>query len=420
MTPARSARRLLVSTLLATAAAQAGSEPAPDAKEEKKPKAKGWDFCEWIQDDPGVLYEDEDSWFLNKVEIGGRFHYQAAYLGGKDINGRHFHDTYDEYRRARIESKWELARFFTAEVNVNLVDDRRFRDSYPYELDWGYDTFDTLTLELDLDKALDLDWLDKLELTYGKMKLKVGEENHQSSREILTIERSAISDRIGGDASRPTGGVLAIGKDDFDLTLGVFSGEDDADVLGSWNDGLFYYASLAWEPEDEWRFVFDQVVNDQHHRDMALGFAWVSSLSGVYEEDDWGILVNGVYGDNGGDQEGNANPRRQGDFWGGVVMPWYWILEDKLQFVCAYQYQRAQEEEGIRLDSRYIRARHDDPLIDVENGRGDRSRTLYAGLNYYICDNNAKIMGGISRTNLDTRKGEVSAWSYLIAFRTYF
>ncbi len=411
---------LLLATL-SCAVLHAGEKDASVPKPDKPDKpAKGWDFCEWIKDDPGLLYENDESWFLNKVQIGGRFHYQASHVGGKDVNGRHFHDTYDEYRRARLETEWEFLRIFEAEINVNLVDDRRFRDSYPYDLDWGYDTFDTFTLGLDLDSAFDLKWLDKLELVYGKMKLKVGAESHQSSREILTIERSAISDRIGGDESRPTGGMIVLGKGDWDLTLGMFSGEDDADMLGGWNDGRFYYGSLEWEPADEWRFVFDQVVNNQHGFDMALGYAWVSSLSGVYEDERWGILVNGAYGDNGGADEGNVRQRRQGDFWGGVVMPWYWILEDRLQFVCAYQYQRAEEEEGIRLDSRYIRARHDDPLVDVSNGRGDRSETLYAGLNYYICDNNAKIMGGLSRTNIDTRKGEVSAWTYTIAFRTYF
>ncbi|MBB5353036.1 hypothetical protein HNR46_003289 [Haloferula luteola] len=392
----------------------------PPASPPKEPKAQSWDFCEWIQDDPGVLYEAKESWFLNKVQIGGRLHYQAAYVGGKDVNGRHFHDTYDEYRRARLETEIGFLRYFEAEVNVNLVDDRRFRDAYPYDLDWGYDTFDTLAVTADLDDAFDLDFLDKLHVTYGRMKLNMGEEAHQSSKDILTIERSALSDRIGGAASRPTGVTVTAGKGDWELTLGVFSSEDDSDVLSNWDDGRFYYGSLEWEPADEWRFVFDQSVNDQNGLDSALGYAWASSLAGIYETDHWGVMLNGVYGDNGGGDEGNSQARRQGDFWGVVVMPWYWLVEDRLQFVFAGQFQRSEEVEGIRLDSRYIRARHDDALVNVSNGRGEQSHGLYAGLNYYLCENHAKIMGGVSRTNILTRRGEVSAWTYALAFRTFF
>ena len=403
--------------LLTAGAALAGGEA--DTKE-KKSEEKERSLCDWLTDSPGRLYDDKDSWFLNRVDIGGRFHYQAAYVGGKDINGRRFHDTYDEYRRVRLETEVEFLRFLSLETNVNLVDDRRFSDSYPQDLDWGYDTFDTFALELDLDKAFDLEWLDKLEFVYGKMKLKMGEESHQSSREILTIERSAISDKVGGNESRPTGGMLTVGKDDLELTLGMFSGEDDADLLGGWNDGRFYYGSLSWEPGDHWRLVYDHVFSSQHGRDMALGYAWAGSLAAVYEDDAWGVLVNGIYGDNGGADHGNVQRRRQGDFWGGTVMPWYWIMEDRLQFVCAFQFQGADEVEGIRLDNRYVRARHDDPLIDVDNGRGDKSLTYYAGLNYYLCGNSAKIMGGVTHTRLDTRNGEVSALSYMVAYRMYF
>lgn len=414
---------ILLPALLAAAAGTAAAGDAksgtgtPD-KPDKDDQPKG--ICEWLEDEPGLLYESDDNPFIQRFELEGRLHYQAAYVAGKDVNGRRFHDTYDEFRRARLGAEVEFLRFLKSEISVNLVDDRRFRDNYPYQLDWGYDTFDTLTLELDLDKALDLEWLDKLELTYGRMKVAVGEEAHQSSREIFTIERSALSDRVGGEEGRPTGAMLAIGRGDWELTIGAFSGEDDADALGGWNDGYFYYGSLEWEPKKRWRFVYDQILNDPRGIDRALGYAWASSLSGVYQDDRWGVIVNGIYGDNGGIGEGNLRSRRQGDFWGYVVMPWYWIVEDRLQLVLSYQYQESEEAEGIRLDSRYVRARHDDPLIDVDNGRGDMSHSFYAGLNYHLCGDRAKIMAGVSHTKLHARTGEVRAMSYLIAFRSYF
>ena len=393
-----------------------GSKEVVEPLEEPKSRS----ICEWIEDSPGLLYESDDNPYIQSWEIGGRFQYQAAYLAGKDVNGRHFHDTYDEFRRVRLDTELQFLRFLKAELSVNLVDDRRFRDSYPFDLSWGYDTIDQLTMEIDFDEAFDLKFLDKLEFTYGKMKVAVGEEAHQSSREIITIERSAIIDRIGGEEGRPTGGMLSLGRGDWELSLGVFSGDANTEYLGSWNDGQFYYASLEWEPTKRWRFVFDQIMNDPDGIDLALGYAWASSLAGVYTGDRWGILVNGVYGDNGGVQEGHVRQRRQGDFWGCVVMQWYWLLEDKLQFVVSYEYQASEELEGIRLDSRYVRARHQDVLVDVGRGRGDLSHKIYAGLNYYICGHRSKIMGGVSHTELRARRGDVSAMSYLIAYRGYF
>jgi hypothetical protein len=54
----------------------------------------GW--CAWLQNDPGLLYENKENPWIQSFEIGGRFHYQAAYLEGTDINGLDFNDTYDE------------------------------------------------------------------------------------------------------------------------------------------------------------------------------------------------------------------------------------------------------------------------------------------------------------------------------------
>lgn len=374
-------------------------------------------WCEWLRDKPGELYDRKDNPWIQSFEIGGRFHYQAAYVDGTDINGRRFHDRYDEYRRLRIETKTGFLRYFTAEINVNLVDDGRFREE-PGDLDWGYDRFDEASLEFDLGKAFGSGPLDDIKLKYGRMKLKMTEEEHQSSNDILTIERSSLSDKLGGELSRPTGLTLELDKGPWDLTLGVFSGEDDTEFIGGWNDGRFYYASLGWKATDEFRLVADFAQNDQSGEDDALGYAWAGSLAGVYETKRWGVMVDGIYGNNGSALE--LRDRRQGDFYGVIAMPWYWVVKDRLQAVVQYQYARSDEEEGLRLGSRYLRGRHDDALVDVDNGRGDEQHSLYFGLNYHLCLERAKIMGGVQYEDIDTRNGSVHAWSYLIAFRASF
>lgn len=381
------------------------------------------DWCTWLQEDPGLLYDNDKNPWIQSFEIGGRFQYQAAYLEGTDVNGRDFNDKYDEYRRFRLETKTDFLRFLTAEVNVNLVSDDRFRDQYFSDLEWGYDRFDEASLELDLDEALGSGGpFDDIKIKYGRMKLRMTEEAHMSSREIYTIERSGIADRLGGELSRPTGVTLELDKGDWKLVTGIFSAEDDTDFIGGWNDGQFYYGSLRWQATDKFKLLLDYSQNDLDDdrvlTDDALGYAWAAALSAVYEEKDWGILAEAIYGDNGG--ANGLIPRRQGDFHGFVLMPWYWIIEDKLQLVVQYQYASSPESQGIQLPARYVRADHEDPAVDVDNGRGNEHHYLYGGLNYHLCRDRIKVMAGVSYDDLTTRRSEVKALTWQTAFRVAF
>jgi len=304
---------------------------------------------------------------------------------------------------------------------VNLVDDRRFRkDDDSRKLDWGYDDFDSVSLGFDIGKAWGKGPFDEIAIEYGRMKLPLSEEVHQSSRHIYTIERSSLADRIGGDQSRPTGAMLGLEKDDWTVMLGVFSGEDDADFLGGWNDGEVYYTSVEWEATKEFRLLFDHAQNAQRGADDMLGYAWGTSLAGVYETDRWGTLVNFIYGDNGGASHGNDDPRRQGDFYGVIVMPWWWIMEDRLQLVFRYQFATSREIEGVRIDSRYARASHDPPDVDLDNGYGNEHHSFYLGLNFHLCGDNAKFMFGVSYEDMNARTENFDTLTYLTGFRTYF
>ena len=394
---------------------------APVEIAEPPPNNNG-DWCTWLQNDPGLLYDNDNNPWIQSFEVGGRFHYQAAYIEGTDINGRDFNDKYDEYRRLRLETKTDFLRFFTAEVNVNLVSDDRFREGLFTDLEWGYDRFDEASIEFDVDEAIGTAGpLDGIKLKYGRMKLKMSEEVHMSSNEIYTIERSSIGEKLGGALSRPTGATLELDKGDWELVMGVFSAEDDADFIGGWNDGRFYYGSLGWQATDEFKLQLDYSQNDLDDKalvDDALGYGWAAALSAVYEKKEWGVVAEAIYGDNGG--ANGLITRRAGDFHAFVVMPWYWIIEDKLQAVVQYQYASSPESQGLQLPVRYVRAEHEDPAVDVDNGRGNEHHYLYAGLNYHLCRDRIKLMGGVALDDLTTRRSEVKALTYQVAFRTAF
>ena len=398
--------------------ADAGAKDAPPEIMEK-PASNNGDWCQWLQNDPGLLYENKDNPYIQSFQIGGRFHYQIASLEGTDVNGMDFNDTYDEYRRLRFETKTKFLKYFVAEVNVNLVDDKRFRDDLFNELEWGYDRFDEASVEFDIGEAFGDGWLDGIKLKYGRMKLKMTEEVHMSSNDLYTIERSGIADKLGGNASRPTGVTLELDKGDWDLTLGVFSAEDDSDFIAGWGEGQFFYGSLEWRATDDLKLVLDYSQNNHDGNDDALGYGWAAALSAIYKKNNWGIITEAIYGDNGG---GISAPitRRQGDFHAFVVMPWYWIVEDKLQAVIQYQYASSPESQGLQLPVRYVRAEHENPLVDVDNGRGNEHHLLYAGLNWHLCPERVKVMGGFSVEDLTTRRSEIKAYTWQLAVRTSF
>jgi hypothetical protein len=395
--------------LCMTNAANAGTEESGSVT--NPPSA--WDWCEWLQSKPGTLYKNPENPILQSFNVGGRFQYQAAYLEGSDVNGRDFNDTYDDYRRVRIETKTDFLQFFSANIKLNMVSDGRPSGE---DLDWGYDTFDEAIFSFDIKKAFGAGPFDALKVNYGRFKFNMTEEVHMSSKEIYTVERSAISNKLYGANSRPTGVTLdaALGK--WSGTVGLFSGEDDSEFIGGWNDGQAYYLSLAHETSDEWRFVLDFVTNDEDGADDFLGYEWATAINAIYEKDRFGALGTVVLGENNG--AGN----RGGSFHALMVMPYYWIVEDRLQAVLQYQYAGASEDQGLRINSRYGRAQHS-PGVDVNSGRGDEHHSIYAGLNYHLCGDNAKIMGGVEYQTMDTSTGtreKFDTLTWLLAFRGYF
>jgi hypothetical protein len=403
--------RHLLPLLLLPIAATAGEEKdaLPEIKQEPS-NAGNW--CEWLSNEPGLIYQDKKNPWIDKFEISGRLHYQMGRVRGDDVRGNSFDETFDEYRRARIETKIGFLDYFDLEVGVNLVDDRRFRTDPDDDLDWGYDTFDSAILSFNIGKAFGRGPFDDIRLHYGRMKLNVTEEVHTSSNKIMTVERSMLADKLGGAQTRPTGATLELAKGDWTGFIGVFSGEDDSEFIGGWNDGQAYYATIAYQYSDNLRFGLDLVQNDTSGADDFLGYDWAAAFNTVYEQDRFGLLTTLIAGEN---NDPAAN--RGGSFHGLVVMPWYWIVEDRLQAVFQYQYAGSSESQGVRMNSRYVRAAN---TAAINAGRGDELHTLYAGLNYHLCGDNAKIMAGVEYSTLDTPVGDVDAVTYLVAFRTFF
>lgn len=413
----------------------------PVATPEAAPAESGsmfddFNFCDWLSSKPGTV-KLPDNPFVQSLVFEGRYHWNAAYVDGEGTNGQDFSEDYTEARRFRLGAKIGFLNYFTYKGIVNLVDDQRPNGG---ELDYGYQDFDESYFTFDMLKAFNLGGLDVLTANYGRFKWHGGLEARTSSNALLTVERSAIANKLHQSA-RPTGFMVNAVKGKFYALAGIYSsdegtddfGVDDGNVegWGGWNDGLIYNAELVYSATDDlrlgWEFIYNDAEEIGANEDSLLDYKWATTLSAEYAIGNGGVNVEGFYGDNGGSEMHSArNAARRGNFWGFVATPYYWIVPAKLQAVVQYAYAGSEEDQGIRTNSRYVRATNfgggGNPNI-TNGGRGNELHTLYAGLNYLICGDNLKVQVGAEYTSLNTPgrgDGDVDALSWLCGFRTSF
>lgn len=392
--------------------------PAAAGNEAAAAAANNGDWCTWLKNKPGLLYKNKENPWIQEFQIEGRLQYQAAYIEGNDVNNDDFNETFDEYRRARLGTKVKFLKYFGAKYQVNLVNDARPEGD---ELDWGYQDIDEAYISFDLGKAADIEFFDELKLSYGRHKFLLGHEAHASSTKLLTPERSALSNKVYQSA-RPTGLVVEAAKGDWTYGAALFSSStdgEDHEAFGSWQDGEIVWLNAGYEVNDQLSLGLDFVHNNADRtngEDDVLGYDSAISINADYTNGRFGFIGDLIVGDNG-DQ---SNADREGSFYGFVAMPYYWVMEDKLQAVVQFQHMASSEAEGVRSNSRYANRAHTIGAASLNSGRGDSHQSLYAGLNYYLCDHNAKVQGGIEYQQMDTPAGDFDTLTYILAFRTFF
>ena len=415
----------------------AGEPNTESAMIEESSWLDDFDFCSWLSSKPGTVYKDPSNPWIGEVQLFGRYHWQAAYIDGEGTNGGDFSESYTDARRFRLGAKIGFLNYLSYKGAVNLVDDQRFNGK---DLDYGYQDFDESVVTFDAQRALNVSNLDVLTLNYGRIKWHGGLEARASSNELLTVERSAIANKLY-NSYRPTGITVNAVKGSLNTLVGIYSsdeatgadGKDAGNVegWGGWNDSLLYNAEVIYSATPDlrlgWEFLYNDADEIGANEDSLLDYRWASTLSAEYAIGNGGVNVEGFVGDNGG-TEMQSNAARRGDFWGFVATPYYWIVPAKFQAVAQYGYAGASEAQGIRTNSRYVRATNYggggyDGNNVTNSGRGNELHTVYAGLNYLVCGDNLKFQLGAEYSSLNTpgkEDGDVDALTYLFGFRSFF
>lgn len=400
---------MLASSLLGCIPAIAGTEAPTDAAEAPSSNATGllvgkltgdtaWDRT-WSA---FTLYKNDDNQILQEFSLQGRLQVQSIYgeSDGDSFNTSDYKDAGNdenvwrndiEARRARLgfKSKWFQNWKFEGQINVdNDGHDNSGDNTYYKDL---YDLFLTYTHS------------DALNISAGKTKVKFTREQEISSKEILTMERSLLSNTLfPGELT----GAWVSGKgiqEHWLYELGVYGNEREREfsdfeggtiVLGK--IGYDYSSQVGW---DSAVASFHYMHNSEpgyrtsdpdpdYSPGTSPSFKDSIAFTNDITQGRFGFTTDIVYGM--GDED-----LGQSDVFGISLIPSYFIA-DGLQLVGRLQVATCEDPDDLRLPGRYERLK----AGPSSEERGNTYTSAYVGLNYYLYGHKLKLMNGIEYSHM--------------------
>lgn len=341
-----------------------------------------------------TIYKNDGNDVLQEFSLQGRI--QLQYAIGDSDQGNYGSDNRPEevlwgddieVRRWRLgfKSKWFRQWKFDGQVDVNPDLDPFYKQIYDLTLTYAPS--------------------DAVNIGIGKFKANnFGIEQFISSKEILTIERSLLSNLLF--AGELTGARFNGKRNNWAYALGVFSG-DITPEFASFETGAVIQASLGYDFHEQLGIKKALVKVDWQHSDdvrngMNVGseprlsasssgmYENAFSLNGHFEQGKWGLYT---------DILGAGGRGTTGDVWGVIFMPSVY-LTGGLQLVGRYQYAHG-DNDGIRLQSRYERLTAPPVGTLTDGGRGENYHAFYLGLNYYLYGHKLKLMAGAEYHTMD-------------------
>lgn len=368
----------LCSSVAGIAGTVASKSPVAEAP------AEATSLCETVFNATTFKFENG---IVDQFKVIGR--YQGQY---------HWTDA-DQSKEDSYETRrWRLG------VEAKLFDEKVF-----FRHNWNIDGLDDDGDDVEFESIYELlvavNLTDDLKLTLGKQKPLITREYRLSSKKIITFERSALVNQLFPDAAW---GISLDGKSDkLSYMVGGYAASFDGEY-NEWFDssgGMFFLASLGYDMTGICPIGKDSA-------DLRLDYSYTDE-SGVPAPGAQNVVSLNYDGTNGNFRLiwdilggfGNGT-----DVFGVVVLPSYHLTE-KFEVVGRYQYG----DGDVRLQSRY-------------EGRVVNSRNVtnyhafYAGLNYYICDHNLKLMAGVEYATADSRGGSegYDGFTYFTGVRLYF
>lgn len=375
--------------------------------------------------DGSTLFDNEDACLIQKVSIVGRYHGQHLSTD-LDINGTNYESEYWEHRRFRLG------------VKVQFLNDFTFYN------DWNIPNNEALTRGDFFDRIQDM-WI-KWEpsrgglsdmdfwVMIGKQKQLITREFEESSKYILSVERSHIVNEVAFNI--PWGITFGFEGSHLEHSFGIFT--QSITPQHAWPDEGYASAlyKAVYELNDNTTVHFDYLYSNRNAAGSEQGndtASFGSDYTHVFSlgtETEWdlghcdrkaGLVTDFIVGRDRDDQKGSglgdADIPVGEDTYGFVFLPYY-DLTQRLQLVGKYAFSSvAQLQRPMRQSSNFGEAGSLIPRPNLED-----IHTTYVGLNYHICDHQLKVMGGYEYLSADLYRGggDVDGGTWMLGVRTYW
>ena len=363
-----------------------------------------------------TLHKDDDNQILQEFNLQGRLQLQSIYgeSNGQSFNTSDYKDAGNdetvwgedvEARRARFgfKSKWFQVFKFDGLINVdtdgmdNTGSDTLYKDLY--ELFVTYAPSDAFNLSV------------------GKTKTRFTREQETSSNNILTLERSLVSNTLhAGELT----GIWTSGKGikgGWLYELGIY-GNDRQREFTDGDGGEIMLAKIGYDYAE--KVGLDSAVASIHYMTnsdpgfkpsntpeyttgTSPSFESAIAVTNEISQGRFGLMSDIVFA-SGDDALG------QSDVMGISLIPSYFIA-DGLQIVGRLQYATSDDTNDLRTSSRYER-------LESADTRGDKYTSAYLGLNYYMHGHKLKLMNGVEFSKMDG--GDYSGYTFMSGLRFSF
>jgi phosphate-selective porin OprO/OprP len=248
---------------------------------------------------------------------------------------------------------------------------------------------------------------DALELTVGKHGVGFTMDGQTSSKDLLTIDRSNLTNNIWFVEEYIPGISVNGEKNGFVYDVGVFASGEQNRGFGELNGREFVLVTIGRDfserlSANEALFRFNYVDNDPDpSNSFTRPLEHIYSANFSFEQDGWGVRsdisrAEGYLG--------------QSHLEGLMLMPFI-NLEHDFQVVLRYTYLESDDPNGVRI-GRYENA--------VVSGRGDEYSEIYMGLNRYWYGHKLKIQTGLAYADMNDHAadgGAYTGWSWTTGLR---
>ena len=355
----------------AHAARGQSAQPAQVSSPEKPQSTydKVWrQFTEWYVNDSNPV--------VQKVLFSGRFQHDFAAIDADQGD-------LDEWnvRRMRLGSRVTLFHTFTVHGEVELN---------PQERDPLYVRFTDVYVQWSRSG--------RFALTLGKHSVPFTMDGSTSSKELLTIDRSNLTNNIWFPNEYIPGVSVSGRRAPWIYRAGVYSAGKATREFGEFDGGVFTLGVLGYDFAESIgvneallaaNYVYQHPESDNT---FTRQLEHIVSVNFKFDANAWGLRT---------DVSAASGYLGQSDLWGLMAMPFVNVT-DKLQFIGRYTFLDSDDRNGVRL------AMYENRLV---SGRGNRYNELYLGANYFFYGHNLKVQSGVQIADMHDGANDGGAYS---------